>query len=534
VRLPRRIGRYEFLELLGRGGAGLVFAGREIGELGVTHDVAIKVLRDFHPELGGQAAFEDEARLLSRIDHPNVVRVRDLTVLRDDELGEMFAIVMPRVRGEDLSVLLRRVRDEGRILPLEATLHLLSQAADALSHVHHACDEAGQPLHIVHRDIKPSNLMVTPEGDLQVLDFGIAWAAERSVEVTQGVVKGTLRYLSPEQMHGTAPDGRADIYALGAVAWEAITGSRYVRTDEGRRGTAAVLGALLKTNLPDRLPELRAALSRDHGLDPGAAEHVADMMLRMLQADRDRRFPHARALAATLERLADRHPLRRGRRFLAQLVAGGSAAEGVVDLAAPRGRDRAERGSDESSTVARGEVARSPGFAVGLALGVAVTALVALALFYGGVLAPPAAQPAHAVELEVAVLPPADQAPELPDDRRPLPPQPGPAHEPIAWLAHRGPLTAGRDGALTFLVRVQGEPVACRPELILRGEGDTWTTRRMARAGRDQWQLTLKGWEVRQLPADVDYWIPCRMTDGSELISWRSQSAPGWFEGGGG
>lgn len=541
MRLPRTIGPYEFLELLGRGGAGLVFAGTETGELGVTHDVAIKVLRDFRPELGGEAAFRDEARILSRIDHPNVVRVRDLAVLRDDELGDMLAIVMPRVRGESLSALLRRVREEERVLPLEATLHLLFQAADALHHVHHACDGEGEPLHIVHRDLKPSNLMVTPEGDLQILDFGIAWAAERSVEVTRGMVKGTLRYLSPEQMNGIHPDGRSDIYALGVVAWEAITGSRYVQTEQGKRGTGAVLGALMRTKLPDRLPELKGCLARVHGLSAGDAEHITDMMLRMLQPDREGRFPHARALAATLERLAERHPVRKGRRYLAQLVSGGSAADGVVDLTAPPSQGHGLRGPGPAPSEPRRDAPRSPGFAVGLAVGVASTAVVALLLLYGGgwltapAAPPPGPTPTPAPELEplVPMLALPDPVPPEFPSRRPVVVETGDPEEPEAWLAHRGPLPAtSREGGLSFHVRLQGEPVTCRPELVYRADGGDWKTRRMNRAGDDAWFLTLAGWEIRRLSADVDYWIRCRGTDGAALLSWRSETAPGWFEGG--
>ncbi len=539
MRLPRTIGRYEFVELLGRGGAGLVFAGTETGELGVTHDVAIKVLRDIRPELGGEAAFRDEARILSRIDHPNVVRVRDLAVLRDDELGEMLVIVMPRVRGESLSALLRRVKDEGRVLPLEATLHLLFQAADALHQVHNACDAEGEPLHIVHRDIKPSNLMVTPEGDLQILDFGIAWAAERSVELTRGMVKGTLRYLSPEQMNGVQPDGRADIYALGAVAWRAITGSRYVQTEPGKGGTGAVLGALLKTKLPDRLPELKASLADVHGLAPGDAEHVTDMMLRMLQPDRDRRFPHARALAATLERLSERHPVRRGRRYLARLVSGGSAAEGVVDLVAPP--KRAPSSGDPSTAATRvREPSRAPGFAVGFAVGVAVTAVAALLLFHGGAwLAGPApvptAAPAAQVDLEPLVpmqlLPEATPEPVPP--RRPEQPEPVTDAEPAGWLAHQGPVpSTSRQGGFGFWVRLQGDPVSCRPELVYRGTDEAWRVRRMSRGGRDQWHVELAGWELRRLPPDIDYWIRCLNPQGETVLSWRSERSPGWFEGG--
>ena len=178
---------------------------------------------------------------------------------------------------------------------------------------------------------------------------------------------------------------------------------------------------------------------------------------------------------------------------------------------------------------------------MGLAVGVASTAVVALLLLYGGgwltapAAPPPGPTPTPAPELEplVPMLALPDPVPPEFPSRRPVVVETGDPEEPEAWLAHRGPLPAtSREGGLSFHVRLQGEPVTCRPELVYRADGGDWKTRRMNRAGDDAWFLTLAGWEIRRLSADVDYWIRCRGTDGAALLSWRSETAPGWFEGG--
>ena len=322
MKLPRRIGDYEFVRRLGAGGAGTVYETKHHGAMGVVVPVAAKVLRGVGEAAGGRDALFDEARLLSRLQHPNIVRVRDLIVLQDDVLGELPTIVMDLVRGQTVGQLLKGVRVGGALLALGSIVHLLAQAASALGAVHGARDRQGTRLGVVHRDLKPSNLMVNRDGDLRILDFGIAWAEERRVSATRhGQIKGTLRYLSPEALGGLGVDGRTDLYSLGAVAFEMLAGERYVETPPGAR-SAQVLMALMDTRLPDRLPALRQALGVGRGLGPAEADPWVELLGRLLQLDPGQRLPDARALEVALAALQGRWPPHAGRSALTKLVRG--------------------------------------------------------------------------------------------------------------------------------------------------------------------------------------------------------------------
>lgn len=484
------IGRYEFLKLLGGGGA--VYGGREHGDLGLTHEVAIKVLGATHQELGGRATFADEARILSRIAHPCVVPIRNFAVLDDEVLGEVPVIVMPQVHGLKLSTLLLRMREHDLFLPLPATLHLLLQLADALETVHGATDEQGRALQLVHRDLKPGNLMVSAQGDLRVLDFGIAWASGRSMEKTRGVVKGTLRYLSPEQLLDEAPDARSDLYSLGAVAFEMLVGEPFVAT-EGSPVTSAVLRALLETRLVDRLPDLRGQLAATHGLSSSQAEHVTDLLVRVLQTDRERRFPHARALSAALESVAVGQPVRRGRRWLAAVVGGlpvtdGSWASAPSSLAPVV----------EAAEVAAPEVGRS--WWVPVVVLVALSVAVALLI--------PRTRPQEIQLAEPFV--------ELPVAK--------PATATVQ-ITHAPPLRAAQSGARVFRAELTGGASECVPRLQMRAAaGGAWMTRPMRGEGAS-WELRLDPGELDAFVGGIEYWIRCGSGQATEA-QWGSAQDP--------
>jgi hypothetical protein len=558
VRLPRTIGRFEFVELLGAGGGGSVYAAKQRGELGISVDVAVKLLREGPAlaELGGLDAFHDEARLLSRIDHPNVVRIREFTVLRDDELGEVPALVMDRVSGVTLAALLRRLRDAGRVLPLPAVVHFMQHALDALGHVHYATDESGRPLGVVHRDIKPGNFMLTVEGEIRILDFGIAWAAERLAQSAVGVLKGTVRYLSPEQLAGLALDGRSDLYALGTVAFEMITGEPFVSTgDAPAPHTAQLLGALLQTRLVSRLPSLRRALDEWHGCSASDTEMVCDALLRLLQHDRDGRFPHARAAAAALEPLAARWSPWAGRKYFGW-VARGEAEEGPPGGPfAPRREPTARaRGHADDSAVAsrsttglrriRDEAAALTGplaAAAGLTLGLLILAV----LVAGGVLRTEA--PAGEAEDQLRPAPVGDGRPSGQARTAPAGTPgagvvgPAPAVVPLGvdspelWLAHDMPRWRPDRREWQFLVLVHGRGGTCTPELQLRptGSGGVWTRRALRGGGGfERWWARLGADRIPSGSRGVDYWIPCRDKQGAVVASWRSENRPGWLDAG--
>lgn len=199
--------RYQFLEQIAVGGMGEVWLGHD---LAASRDVAIKVLREEHTgEVGFLNRFRAEARATSGLNHPGVAR----TYAYGEQGGSAY-IVMELVVAEPLSETLDRTKT---ITP-RYTIGILSQAARAL----HAAHEGG----VVHRDIKPGNILVDPNGQVKLTDFGIARAVGQPAMTEVGMVMGTAQYLSPEQVNGRAATPSSDIYALGIVAYEMLAGNR--------------------------------------------------------------------------------------------------------------------------------------------------------------------------------------------------------------------------------------------------------------------------------------------------------------------
>ncbi len=337
MRLPQQVGDYELTDHLGSGGFGAVYRARIRGELGFSQEVAVKLVADAQVDdrPGVLTALADEAHFLSRIAHPHIVAVRRFTRVEHEFLGGVHVLEMELVRGLPLGRLLERVRDARLLLPAESTLSLLLEAADALRYAHELKDDEGRPAGLVHRDLKPDNLLVSDDGRLKVLDFGIAWAEDRMATNTEtGVAKGTLLYMSPEQARGKRVDARSDLFSLGAIAFELLTGEMYVPLPpSGERDVPQLIWAMSKTRWEDRSDRLRQALRAPrpagHGLDADAAELLVDVLGGLLPEDPDARFPHASRLLQRLERLATGWNLPLGRRYLrtACTVTGGGEPE---------------------------------------------------------------------------------------------------------------------------------------------------------------------------------------------------------------
>lgn len=210
--LDYTIGNYQIQTLVGEGGMGTVFKGLD---LMLERAVAIKVLR---PELARQPQlverFRAEAVTLARLNHPYVATLH--TLLRH---GEDFLMVMEFVRGETLEAILRR----NGALTMSQALRLFTQVLEGIAHAHQ--------LNIVHRDLKPANLMLTENGTIKVMDFGIARLLGSARQTRTGRIVGTLEYMSPEQVRGQETDARSDIYSLGIVLYELLTGRAPFRSD---------------------------------------------------------------------------------------------------------------------------------------------------------------------------------------------------------------------------------------------------------------------------------------------------------------
>ncbi len=336
MRLPIVIGDYRLLELIGGGSFGTVYRAEIVGSMGFSQHVAVKVLDPSRarerPELVRSLA--DEAQLLSRISHPNIVQVRQFVHGEHDVLGDTYMMVMELVRGESVRGIIDHLVAAKGAMPVETVLAMLSEAADALAYAHEVGGVDGRSLGLVHRDLKPANLMVTGDGRLKILDFGIAWAAERLVTATAtGMTKGTVLYMSPEQVRGMSLDGRSDIYCLGLIAFELLAGELFTPLPPGGLSDlTGVLRMVTETTTEERIPALAAALANPdrHGLRPELADPVTDLLARMLAEEPGERLT-ARGLSGALDEMPGKWRFNRGRGFLRALVREQRVARGGPD-----------------------------------------------------------------------------------------------------------------------------------------------------------------------------------------------------------
>ncbi|MBN2496783.1 MAG: protein kinase [Deltaproteobacteria bacterium] len=165
--------------------------------------------------------FLDEARLAAQLNHPHVVQIYDLGHAE----GSYF-IAMEYIRGENLRTIIRESRKQAWAIPLAHAVKIISQACEGLHYAHTRTDPSGAPLRIVHRDISPQNILLSFEGVVKIVDFGIAKAATQFTETRAGVLKGKYAYMSPEQVLSEPVDARSDIFSLGVVLWEMVCGKR--------------------------------------------------------------------------------------------------------------------------------------------------------------------------------------------------------------------------------------------------------------------------------------------------------------------
>jgi serine/threonine protein kinase len=261
-----RLGRYDILKTLARGALSNLLLGRASGMEGFQRYVAIKQLRaESARDASCVESFVSEARLSAVLHHHNIVQVHDI----GEEAGQPY-FAMEYVHGVDLRTLLTQLAKRNEQLPLQHVVSIVASAAAALHHAHEQRGGDGQPLNIVHRDVTPGNILVGFDGNVKVVDFGIAKAAIKRIQSDAGAIKGRAPYMSPEQCAGKAIDRRSDVFALGIVLYELATVRRLFKGASDFLTMSAVCNAEVpkpsqyRRDIPTQLEAIMLkALARD-------------------------------------------------------------------------------------------------------------------------------------------------------------------------------------------------------------------------------------------------------------------------------
>lgn len=302
-----QLGKYHLIAFLARGGMADVYLGVVRGLVGFSKLLVIKELRhDATDDETYVGMFMDEARLAARLNHPNVVQTIEV-----GEEGARRFIAMEYLDGQPLNRVLARARKRGA--PMERGMHLriVADVLTALAYAHSLTDFDGGELGIVHRDVSPQNVFVTYDGAVKLIDFGVAKTRIASQQTLSGVLKGKLRYMAPEQTTGRAIDGRADLFAVGIMLWEAVAGQSPWEGGEDL--------TILRSLMAGSIPRMRVA-------HPDIDPDIADIVDRATSADPRMRYQDALAMRADLEAYLDRFalathlPASRGGRDLAAFV----------------------------------------------------------------------------------------------------------------------------------------------------------------------------------------------------------------------
>ncbi len=296
-------GNYELLERIATGGMAEIFRAKQLGLEGFEKELCIKrILPHLAREPQFIKMFLDEARIAARLNHPNITQIYNLGAQ-----GGTYFIAMEYVDGQDLREIWRMCEARGQPMPPQYACRIVAEAAAALHHAHKKTNKQGKPLGIVHRDVSPQNILVTRTGDVKVVDFGIAKAADSSTHTRAGVLKGKFAYMSPEQAAGGRIDRRTDIFALGVILHELLTGVRLFKRDTDVSTLTAVGNCHVD-------PPGDSAEGVDDALD--------DLVLKALAKNPKERFQDAEELQLALEHWLVEKSLPSSSAALAQFLAG--------------------------------------------------------------------------------------------------------------------------------------------------------------------------------------------------------------------
>jgi eukaryotic-like serine/threonine-protein kinase len=289
--VSKQFGRYRIVKHLATGGMAKVLLATATGIEGFARHVVIKQIDPQYSQTPTFVQmFLDEARLAASLHHHNIIQVHDI-----GKEGSTYFFAMEYVHGEDLRNLLIANKTRKEQTPLEHAIAIITAAASALHYAHDHCGPDRKPLNLVHRDVSPSNILIGFDGNVKVVDFGIAKTALASTETRAGDIKGKLTHMSPEQCLGKAIDRRSDVFALGIVLHELITVRRLFRGESDYERMKGVIEDTIPPPSKYR-PDLPAELDW--------------IILKALERDPAHRYQTADELRVALERFAINHNLR--------------------------------------------------------------------------------------------------------------------------------------------------------------------------------------------------------------------------------
>lgn len=284
--MTESFGTYELVEQIGTGGMAEVYLAKSRGAEGLEKRLVIKrILPEYSEQERFIEMFVDEATIAVNLNHPNIVQIYDFGKAQGD-----YYLAMEYVDGPNLAQLIDAGMRAGRPLPLGESVYVAIEVAKGLHYAHNRTDDRGEPLDIVHRDISPQNILISREGAVKIVDFGIAKAATLadvadSSESGREVVKGKHRYMSPEQAAGDAVDQRSDIFSLGAVLFELIGREPLFERESDEETLSMVKSAVV--------PDIRE-------LNPEVPESLASVVYRALSGEPGDRYQHAREMKREL------------------------------------------------------------------------------------------------------------------------------------------------------------------------------------------------------------------------------------------
>ncbi len=275
-------GKYEVLELAGEGGMAKVYRGRTHGAAGFERPVAIKrVIEPLTVNADFIEMFVEEARVISELQHPNITQIHDF----DKDKSGMYFLVMEWVEGINLFDWAAAHRRAGRNTPWPLLSAIVIEVLKALTVAHDRVDKNGEPAPIYHRDVTPQNVMLSTQGYVKLTDFGLARAMDRAKITKPGIVKGKISYLAPELTRGDDATVQSDIFGIGILFWEVLTGEKLFKGDD----PVHIIQAIQKGEVPP-LAEKR----------PDLPEELDGVVMRALAQDPADRFPTARGMSREL------------------------------------------------------------------------------------------------------------------------------------------------------------------------------------------------------------------------------------------